>query len=158
MNRAYLLPVYPNSSKLEEIRYTATRFVQYIQHFAAILFYNQISKNPTKGMGKLANVAKRIATGIIKGQRRSVTVTGNKSSCPEIKFKSCPAKIEVSEDSSYDYWISCQTQFPQKHNDIKRIPAHSIKPLNKSLTRSMWIRSTCRFECSLYLGSEGFRI
>ncbi len=101
MRRSYLIPVYSNPGKQESIRYTATRFIQFVQHFVNKFFYDKISKSSTKGMGKLANQAQRRATQIIRAQRAASEATGNKSSCPEIKFKSYPAKIEVSEDSSY---------------------------------------------------------
>ncbi len=143
MNRSYLIPVYSNPGKQESIRYTATRFVQFVQHFVNKFFYDQVSKSSTKGMGKLANDAQRRASQIVRAQRAASEVTGNKSSCPEIKFKSCPAKIEVSKDSSYDYWISVLKQFTDKRCDRVEIPANSIKPLNKALKRGWKLNGTC---------------
>ncbi len=141
--RSYFIPVYSNPGKQESIRYTITRFAQYVQHFVNKFFYDQVSKSSTKGIGKLANQAQYKARGIIRAQRAASEATGNKSSCPEIKFKSCPAKIEVSEDSSYDYWISSLDQFTDKRNGRTFIPANSIKPLNKSLKHGWKLNETC---------------
>ncbi len=149
MIRSYLIPVYSNPGKQESIRYTATRFIQFDQHFVNKFFYDQVSKFSTKGMGALANQAQYKAKGIIKAQKEASKSTGNKSSCPEIKFKSCPAKIEVSEDSSYDYWISAEDEF-KKYHKIK-VPANSIKPLNKALKYGWKLNETCEL---IFKGSK----
>ncbi len=144
ISRSYLIPVYSNLGKQESIRYTAARFVQFVQHFVNKFFYDQISKSSTKGMGTLANQAQRKAVGIVRAQKAASEATGNKSSCPEIKFKSCPAKIEVSEeDSSYDYWILVQQQLTTKRFDNIEIPARSIRPLNKALKHGWKLNETC---------------
>ncbi len=151
MIRSYLIPVYPNQGKLENIRYTITRFTQFVQHFTNKFYYNQVSKYSTKGMGTLANQAQRRGSQQVKSHKAATKVTGTKSSCPEIKFKSCPARIELSEDSSYDYWISVETQFPNSRNDRILIPANSIKPLNKALKRGWKLNETCEL---IFKGSK----
>ncbi len=55
--RSYIIPVYSNPGKQESIRYTATRFVQFVQHFVNKFFYDQVSKSSSRGMGQLANEA-----------------------------------------------------------------------------------------------------
>ncbi len=39
MIRSYQIPVHSNPGKQENIRYTATRFIQYVQHFVNKFFY-----------------------------------------------------------------------------------------------------------------------
>ena len=82
-------------------------------------------------MGQLANQSQHKAQGILRAQREAKQ---EKQSCPNIKFNSCPARIEISKDSSFDYWISFEDQFSKKRI---RIPAKSHKRLNHFL-RDGW--------------------
>jgi len=84
-------------------------------------------------MGHLANQAQRRGKQIVDAHRAAIKETKEDSSCPDLKFLSCPAKIEASEDSSFDYWISSLEQFTDKRNGRTEVPANSIKPLNKAL-------------------------
>jgi transposase len=62
-------------------------------------------------MGQLANQAQHKAQGILKAHFESVKETGSKSNVPQVRQIGCPAKIEKSEDSSFDYWLSVENTF-----------------------------------------------
>jgi transposase len=129
--RSYKLKIYPNFNKFEEIRYSVSRYKLYLQYFITQLYYSNKKFLSTKGMGTLANQAQKQAIGIIQGEKELSKTKENKSNCPKIEFDMCPGKIEKSEDSTFDYWISLSSQFGGS-KPIK-IPAKSTSPLNKKL-------------------------
>jgi IS605 OrfB family transposase len=134
LTRSYQLKIYPNFHKLEDIRYSTSRYKLYLQHFITQLYYSNKRFFSTKDMGTLPNQAQKQAIGIIKQERESIKITNNKSSCPQIKFDMCPARINISKKSSFDYWIILTSHF--KNRGIK-IPAKSHRKLNEKL-RSGW--------------------
>ena len=135
LTRSYKLKIYPNFNKFEELRYAASRYKLYLQHFVTQLYFSDKKFLSTKYMGTLANQAQKQAIGIIQGERERVKEAAktreSKSNIPQIKFESCPGKIEKSEDSTFDYWISISSQFGG--SKPLKIPVRSTSPLNKKL-------------------------
>jgi len=141
ITRALHLAVYPNYGKSEDLLYTTKRYQQYVQHFSGQLFFKPDEKLfSTRGMGQLANQAQYRAKGIIKALKAAAKETEEKINVPQIKFQSCPARIEMSEDSSFDYWVGFETQFAKK---IIRIPAKSHKRLRHFLRNGYTLNPTC---------------
>jgi len=141
LTRSLHLQVPPNPGKLEDLRYSASRFGLFVQHWTTQLFFNrQIRHLPTKGMGQLANQAQHRAVGILNAQRAAAKETGDKTNAPQITFTSCPAKIEKSVDSKFDYWVDFETQFAKKR---VRIPAKSHKRLNHFLRQGWALAEAC---------------
>jgi hypothetical protein len=133
ITRAYQLQILPNFQKLEDVRYSASRYRLYLQHFVTQLYFKpHVRFFSTKGMGTLANQAQKQAMGIVRGVR----ATGEKSNCPEVEFDSCPATISPSKDSTFDYWLTVTSQWGNK----VRIPARSHRRLNDKL-RNGWTLS-----------------
>jgi hypothetical protein len=98
-----------NPGKLEGIRCTYAQHLKYTQHWVIQLYFNRAVKSySTEGMGQLANQAQHKARGILKAHFESVKETGMKSNIPQVKQVGCPAEIEESEDSSFDYWVSVE--------------------------------------------------
>lgn len=118
---------------MEDIRYSASRYKLFLQHFTTQLYYSGEKFFSTKGMGTLANQAQKQAMGVVKGEKESTKKTGNKSSCPQIDFDLCPGTISRSKKSSFDYWINITSQWGNK---IK-IPTKSHRRLNEKL-RTGW--------------------
>ena len=129
----YLLEVYSNFQKLEDVRYSLSRYKLYTQHFTTQLYFKPVRFLPTKGMGKLANQAQKRAVGILAAHRAAIKETGEKSNCPQIKFDACPASIAPSKKSSFDYWVTVTSQWQNR----VRIPAKSHSKLNAKL-RAGW--------------------
>ena len=130
ITRSYKLKPYPNFSKLEEVRYSASRYSIFLQHFTTQLFYNShIRFYSTKYMGTLANKAQKEAMGIVSGVKQASKATGNKLSCPQLYLESVPCTISPNNDSSFDYWVTVPSQF----NNKVRVPVNSHKALNSSL-------------------------
>jgi transcription elongation factor Elf1 len=141
ITRTLHLQVLPNAGKLEDLRYSASRFVLYTQHWLTQLFFNHHVKHlSTSGMGQLANQAQHRAIGILKAQREAAKETGQKSNCPQIGFTACPATIEKTHGTTFDYWVSFETQFAKKR---VRIPAKSHKRLNRFLKKGWLLNPTC---------------
>jgi len=141
LTRALHLQVLPNPGKLEDLRYSAARFGLFVQHFITQLYFNRrIKRLPTKGMGQLANQAQHRAVGVLSAHRAAAKETGNKSNTPQIIFTVCPAKIEKSVDSKFDYWVDFETQFAKKR---VRIPAKSHKRLNHFLRLGWALADAC---------------
>ncbi len=141
LTRSLHLQVLPNPGKLEDLRYSAARFGLFVQHFTTQLYFNRrIKRLPTKGMGQLANQAQHKAVGILNAHRAATKETGNKSNTPQIIFTVCPAKIEKSVDSKFDYWVDFETQFAKKR---VRIPARSHKRLNHFLRLGWALADAC---------------
>ena len=69
LTRSYQLKIYPRFHKLEDLRYSAYRYRQFLQAFVNLFFYKPWSKGGTFGMGKLANLAQHEARGIAKSAR-----------------------------------------------------------------------------------------
>ena len=152
--------MYPNFGKLEDLRYTSNKYQQYVQHFCNQLFFKFDGKLfSTKGLGQLANKAQYKARGIINALRKAALVTKEKTNIPEIKFQSSPGNIEISKDSSFDYWISFETQFSKK---LVRIPAKSHKRLNQFLKKGYILNPVCelvlqkngKFQVRVYVQKE----
>lgn len=142
LTRSYQLQISPNFHKLEDLRYNASRYSLYLQHFVTQLYYISKKFLSTKGMGILANQAQKEAMGIISAERETTkTREGNKSNCPQIKYDSCPAKIEESNSTSYDYWIRLVSQWKNKI----LIPAKSHRKLNDKLRTGWFLSAHCKF-------------
>jgi transposase len=139
--RAYKLKVYPNYHKLEDMRYTASRYKIYLQMFLMQLYYfSWIRFYSTRGMGGLANQAQKQAMGMIRGEREACKERENhKSSCPEVKFELCPGVIRKSDHSIFDYWITVTSQWKNK----VLIPAKSHSKLNDKLRSGWELSSRC---------------
>jgi len=141
LTRILHIQVLPNPGKLEDLRYSCARFVLFTQHWITQLYFNRfVRRFSTKGMGHLANHAQHRANGILNAHWAAKKVTGNKTNVPQIKFTLCPAKIEKSKDSSFDYWIDFETQFAKKRI---RIPAKSHKRLNHFLRQGWELNPAC---------------
>jgi len=69
ITRSYQLQVDPNFHKLEELRYSASRYKLFLQNFVNLFFYKPWYKGGTEGMGSLANIAQREAKGIAKSAK-----------------------------------------------------------------------------------------
>lgn len=130
VTRTLNLAVYGNTSKTEAARYTCQNFNKYLHHFLTQLFFYPGKFLSTAGMGKLANQAQHKARAILRAQRQAAKVTDDKTNIPQIKSTFCPAKIEISKDSSFDYWVNFEDPFSKKRI---RIPVKSHKRLNHFL-------------------------
>lgn len=125
VTRTAKLALYPNPGKTEGLRYTYSRHLLFTQHFITQLYFNRHLKHfTTAGMGNLANRAQRKAQGILKAHFESVKATGAKSNVPQINQIGCPAKIEKSEDSSFDYWVSVENMFEQRKKIWAPVKGH----------------------------------
>ena len=141
LTRSYVLKIYPNYHKLEDLRYSSSRYKLYLQHFVTQLYYHPwIKEYSTKGMGSLANRAQRQAKGIVKKEMRSLELR-NKSNCPQIHYDSCPATIEISNGTKFNYWINLTSPW---RNKIK-IPAKSYRKLNDKLRNNWKLSEYCEF-------------
>jgi len=141
VTRALKLAVYPNASKLDAARYTYEKHKLYTQHFLTQLYFAPPgASRSTKGMGQLANKAQHKARGMLSAHRASTKATENKSNIPQATFVGCPAAIEVSKDSSFDYWLKIESQFSNKKTQI---PVKSHKRLNSWLKRGYALNPTC---------------
>ena len=141
LTRALHIQVLPNPGKLEDLRYSASRFALYAQHFVTQLYFNRSVRHlSTLGMGQLANQAQHKAMGILKAQREAAKETGDKTNAPRISFLSCPARIEESKESRFDYWIDFETQFSKRRI---RVPAKSHKRLNHFLREGWELNPVC---------------
>jgi hypothetical protein len=90
ITRAYQLQILPNFQKLEDVRYSASRYRLYRQHFVTQLYFKPFQRFfSTKGMGKLANQAQKQAMGVIAAHRAATKANGDKSNCPQVNFESC---------------------------------------------------------------------
>lgn len=136
ITRAYHLQIDPNFQKLEDVRYSASRYRLFLQHFTTQLYFKPATRFfSTAGMGALANKAQKQAMGIVKGIRSKA----EKSNCPEIKFDSCPATLTESKHTTFDYWITVTSQWKNK----VQIPARSHKKLNEKLRQGYELSSHC---------------
>ena len=118
----YRLKIFPNFHKSEDMKYSASRYSLYLQHFTTQLYYRPVRFLSTQGMGKLANQAQKQAIGIVKGEKEALKEREiKKTSCPQISFQMTPGRIEKSKHTAFDYWITLTSQWKNK---IK-IPANS---------------------------------
>lgn len=122
LTRAYQLKIYSNFHKLEDLRYSASRYKLFLQYFVNLLFYKPWIKISTKGIAKSA-----------------LSKLG--SDCPEIKFDSCPAFIFKAKGTTFDYWITLTSQW---RNRVK-IPANSHRKLNDKLRKGWELSKQCEF-------------
>ena len=136
VTRAYQLAIYPNQVKLDTARYTYNRFLEYTNIWASKLFFNGNKTISTKDLGQLCNKAQHKARGIISALVAASKETGSKINIPEVKRIGCPAKLQVSLTSEFDYWLTIENQF-EKKGGVK-IPCKAHKKLNQSL-RDGWI-------------------
>ena len=142
LTRNYLLKIYGNFGKIEDLRYSASRYKLYTQYFVTQMFYKPwIRSYSTKGMGSLANQAQREASGIVRGLRQKNKSDTPQSDCPQINFDSCPGSIEKSKDTKYDYWVGLNSQF---RNKVK-IPVKSHRKFNQALREGWKLSSYCKF-------------
>ena len=149
LTRTLHLQVLPNKGKLEDLRYSASRFGLYTQHFVTQLFFKPDGRSfSTAGMGQLANQGQHKARGIINAHRAATKATLNKTNVPQCTFTVCPAKIERAKGTDFDFWVDFETQFAKKR---VRIPAKSHKRLNHWLARKWKIVD----ECELVLQKNG---
>ena len=139
LTKIYTLQILPNFHKMEDIRYSASRYKLFLQHFTTQLYYFDKKFFSTKGMSKLANRAQKQARGIVKGEREVTKSTGHKSSCPQIHFDSCSAIIHKAKNTSFDYWITIVSQWQNK----VKIPAKSHRKLNESLRENWKLSKHC---------------
>ena len=139
--RTYKLKVYPNYHKLEDIRYTSSRYKLYLQIFLTQLYYfSWIKFYSTKGMGGLANQAQAQARGIVRGEREACKSRENhKSSCPEVKVELCPGLLRKAKYGVFDYWIAVNSQWKNK----VLVPAKSHSKLNDKLRQGWKLSSRC---------------
>ena len=141
VTRTAKLAIYPNFGKLEGARYTYERHLQYTKHFVTQLYFNHHVKSfSTKGMGQLANQAHRKAQGVLKAHFAATEETGNKSSCPRMRKTGCPAQIEETKDSKFDYWLSVENTFEKCKKIYLPVKAH--KRLNQWLRRGYMLNSS----------------
>src|SRR3989337_3004978 len=118
VTRAYQLAMYPNQVKLDTARYTYNRFLEYTNIWTGKLFFNQNKSISTEGLGQLCNQAQHKARGIISALFAAAKETGSKINVPEVNRIGCPAKIETSLTSEFDYWITVENQF-EKRKGVK---------------------------------------
>jgi putative transposase len=146
VTRIAKLALYPNPGKLEIARYTYERHLKFAQHFVTQLYFRfrqGVKSLTTKGMGQLANQAQHKAQGILKAHFESSKETGNKSNVPQIKQTGCPAKIEKSKDSSFDYWLTLENLF-SKMGRVS-IPVKGHKRLTQWLQRGYKLNPAAEF-------------
>ena len=144
VTRTAKLAVYGNTGKLEGVAYTYQRHLLYTQHWLTQLYFNRaVQSFSTSGMGQLANQAQHKAQGILKAHFESVKETGAQSSVPQVRRVGCPAKIENSEDSVFDYWLSVENTFTRSQKI--RIPVKGHKRLNQ------WMKKGWRMNASAEL-------
>lgn len=144
ITRTVKLAIYPRFQKLEGARYTYARHLKFVQHWVQKLYFNRDKNNfSTAGMGKLADRAQRKSQGILRAHFESVKSTGNKSNVPQIKKMGCPAQIEKSKKSSFDYWISIENTFEPRERI--RIPVKGHKRLTEWLKRGYILNPTAEF-------------
>lgn len=134
ITRSYSLSIYPNLGKVEHIRYVTSRYQLFLQHFVTQIYYHpHIVSISTAGLGLLANHALRAAKGVVRGV---VNRKDEKSSCPQVSDAYCPATVQKSKDSAFDFWIGILS--PWKRGVT--IPAKSHRRLNQKL-RNGWVIS-----------------
>ncbi len=146
--RSYKLKIInPNKAKLSTALYAYNRHLMYVNWFCGRLFFNGNKHVSTNGMGRLANNAKYRARGIIKRQKESCKVTGNKANVPIIKTIGCPAIVE-SSNNIFDYWISIVNQWGGSR---VKLPVNSNKIFNKALKNGWELTTSCEF----YIDKQG---
>ena len=144
ITRIAKLAIYPNFGKLEGARYTHARHLQYAQHWVTQLYFNRGVKSfSTAGMGQLANQAQHKAKGILEAHFAAVKETGDKSNVPQIRQTGCPARIEKSETSCFDYWVRVEDTFTKMGGIF--LPVKSHKRLNQWLRRGYTLNPTAEF-------------
>src|SRR4030067_1289641 len=143
VTRAYQLAVYPNQVKLATARYTYTRFLEYANMWSGKLFFSNNKSFSTEGLGQLCNQAQHKASGIIRALFAASKETGNKINVPEVKRIGCPAKLEVSESTNFDYWLTIENQFIRRGG--VKLPCKSHKKLNQSLREGWILNNTAEF-------------
>jgi transposase len=163
LTKSLNLSIYPNYNKLEHLRYTSHKFKDYTQIFCNKLFINTKRFLSTEGLGTLANQAQHKAIGVLSAQKAAAKATKSKTNVPEIKFQSCPAKIELSESKGFDYWVNFENQF--KKNGRVEVPAKSHKRANTLLRAGWKLNNNCelvlqkngKFQARVFLQKEVYK-
>lgn len=136
ITKTYTLQIYPNFQKMEDVRYSSSRYKLFLQHFLTQLYHKPETRFlSTKGMGRLANKAQKQAMDIVRGIR----ARDMKSNCPEAKFDICPGTVNKAKGTNFDYWITVNSQW----KNIVRVPAKSHKALNKKLREGWGLSKHC---------------
>lgn len=144
MNRAYKLKLYGNATKFDTARYANHRFIQYTNMYMGRNFFTPKVKFSTKGLGQLANWAKRKSFSIVKTVKAASRVTGNKMNVPIAKKIGCPAIIEKSLNSAFDYWVRVPNEWTFRGGVY--IPAKSHKAFNRAIKEGWNLLRTCEFK------------
>jgi len=140
--RSYKLMLYGNTSKIDTARYTQKRFNDYCNMFLGRFYFGE-KKISTVGMGKVASIAARKSSLMIKTLKASQKATGSKTNVPFAQNLGCRARIEKSNSSSFDYWVKVSNQFSKKPVSL---PTKSHKALNKALRDGWKFTKTCEFK------------
>jgi hypothetical protein len=111
-------------------------------------------------MGVLANKAQKEAIDILKRERNLSKTLNKKESKPIFKFEMTPAVININKNSSFDYWITLNSQWK---NNVK-IPTKSYSIINKKLKNEDWkLSKYCiiykniknnKWKCKIFLTKE----
>jgi transposase len=141
ITRSLKIRLYGNPGKMEDVRYTMHRFTQYLQDWINRVYLCYGQKFSTAGRGDTSNAALYMAHEIVSRHWKAINATGNKSTVPEIRNRSCKAKIEVAKGTSFDFWISVSSQW---HNNRVRVPARSHRRLNEWLDKGWKMSSNCK--------------
>lgn len=136
ITRSYNLEIRPNYGKLEDIKYSMSRYMLFLSHFCNKLYFNRFTKSySTAGMGTFANQAHHRARGIIAG----VLSSKDKTNSPELKFSTVPGTIRKSKSKSFDYWVNITSQWKNK----VIIPVRSHRKLNEKLKNGYELSEYC---------------
>lgn len=141
MNRRYQLRLYGNTTKTDTARYTQKRFNDYANMFLGRIYFGE-RRISTAGMGDLANRAAHRSHKIIKALRASEKATKNKTNVPFARKLGCNAKIEMSKNSRFDYWVRVLNQWGKE----VFIPAKSHGKLNEALRAGWKMSGVCEFK------------
>jgi predicted RNA-binding Zn-ribbon protein involved in translation (DUF1610 family) len=140
--RSYDLPLYPNTGKMEAIRYAASFYKKYLQSSVTYFYYHRDSESrSTEGMGLLCNQAQQQARGIVNAVVELEKEIG-KSNCPQIKMDTLPATLEISKDSSFSYWASIPNSITGSKKPYK-IPAKSYRKVKQSIKNGWELSKHC---------------
>lgn len=141
--RSHILKLFGNIGKRESLEYSAYWNTFFTQNFVNKLYFNDhIKFYSTAGWGTLFNQSQKKALGIIRAEKAATKATDSKSSPPILHTKFCPAVIQPSKSTDFDYWVGFQGVVGRR----TFLPAKSIKKLNKDL-KDGWILSS---QCEIF--------
>ena len=138
--RSYKLKAEANSTKESTARYFHDRFVLHVNYWIGRLFFCPWINFSTKGMGKVSNLAKYRARGMVASLREQHGKT-NVPYCPDLW---AIGKVRKSKKSSFDYWLAVPNLWRQR--GVVNIPLKSHKALNRSLRNGWNISEQCDFK------------